>query len=73
MQTVTKAFGLVIAAVAIVVIAGLLFSYPVMWLWNGCLVAAIPGIKTIGWTQAWGIMVLSGILFKSSSSTSSSN
>ena len=71
METVTKAFGLVIAAVVIVVIAGLLFSYPVMLLWNGCLIAAIPGIKAIGWTQAWGILILCGLLFKSSSSMSS--
>lgn len=69
METVTKAFGLVIAAVVIVVIAGLLFSYPVMLLWNGCLIAAIPGIKAIGWMQAWGIMILCGLLFKSSSSS----
>jgi hypothetical protein len=56
------AFG--IAGVAVVVIVGLLFSLPVMWLWNAALVPAIPGIKTIGWLQAWGILMLCGFLFK---------
>jgi phosphotransferase system glucose/maltose/N-acetylglucosamine-specific IIC component len=50
--------------VGIIVVLGLLFSYPVMLLWNGCLVPAVDGIKEIGWLQAWGLMVLFGILFK---------
>jgi hypothetical protein len=73
METFIKVVGLAIVGFIAIVVLGLLMSLPVMWLWNGCLVAAIPGIKTIGWTQAWGIMILSGILFKNSSSTSSSN
>jgi hypothetical protein len=52
--------------VGIVVVLGLLFSYPVMLLWNGCLVPAIDGVKEIGLLQAWGLMILFGILFKSS-------
>jgi len=73
METFIKVVGLAVVGFIAIVVLGLLMSLPVMWLWNGCLVAAIPGIKTIGWTQAWGIMILSGILFKNSSSTSSSN
>jgi len=45
----------------------LLMSVPVMLLWNGCLVSAVPGIKEITWLQGWGIMVLTSILFKESS------
>ena len=71
METVAMAFVLVITCVLIVLVGGLMFSYPVMLLWNYCLIAAIPGIKAIGWMQAWGIMILCGLLFKSSSSTSS--
>ena len=56
-------------AVVLVVVLGLLFSLPVMLLWNGCLVGAISGINDITWLQAWGIMVLFGILFKTSVST----
>jgi hypothetical protein len=64
MEDLFKLIGLLIAGVAIVVFVGLLFSLPVMWLWNAALVPAIPGIKTIGWLQAWGILMLCGFLFK---------
>lgn len=53
-----------IAAVALIVAIGLLFSLPVMLLWNGCLVGAINGVNEITWLQAWGILVLCGLLFK---------
>ena len=36
-------------------------------LWNGCLVGAIDGVQEITWLQSWGIMILSGFLFKNSS------
>ena len=55
--------------VGIIVTLGLLFSFPVMLLWNGCLVPAVDGIKEIGWLQAWGLMILFGILFKSTINT----
>lgn len=64
MSAIGKLVGLTSALVGVVVFFGLLFSLPVMWLWNACLVAAIPGVKEIGWLQAWGIMVLCGLLFK---------
>ena len=55
-----------VGIVGVVVALGLLFSLPVMLLWNGCLVGAISGVNEITWLQAWGLMVLSGLLFKSS-------
>ena len=69
METVVKIIGLLIAAVAVIVFFGLLFSLPVMWLWNAALVPAIPGLVQIGWLQAWGILILCGLLFKPSVST----
>jgi phosphotransferase system glucose/maltose/N-acetylglucosamine-specific IIC component len=60
-KDIAEAFFLI---VGIVVVLGLLFSYPVMLLWNGCLVPAVDGVKEIGWLQAWGLMILFGILFK---------
>lgn len=63
METFAKVIGLAIA----IVVVGLLFSLPIMWLWNACLVAAIPGVKEIGWLQAWGINILCGMLFKGTS------
>jgi hypothetical protein len=64
-KDIAEAFFLV---VGIVVVLGLLLSYPVMLLWNGCLVPAVDGVKEIGLLQAWGLMILFGILFKTSAS-----
>lgn len=50
---------------AIVVVLGLLLAYPVMLLWNGCLVPAVSGVNDVTWLQMWGLIVLFGILFKS--------
>ena len=65
----------IIIGAAIVGIAGILFlgfllSWPVMWLWNNTLVGAVVGVNEVSWVQAWGISTLSGILFKTSVSTS---
>lgn len=48
----------------IMIVYGALFSLPVMFLWNYALVPAISGISQIGWIQAWAIMILFAILFK---------
>lgn len=64
----TVIFG-IFMVVVMVVAFGLLCSLPVMWLWNGCLVDVVSGVHTITWLQAWGIMVLCGLLFKSSTTS----
>jgi len=56
-------------AVGLIVCFGLLVSLPVMLLWNYCLVGAVTGVNAIGWWQAWGLMILCGLLFKSSIET----
>lgn len=53
-----------VGAIALIIIIGLIISFPVMLLWNGCLVGAIAGVNQISWLQAWGILVLCGLLFK---------
>jgi len=69
-------FGTLLAGIVIVVVVifvlGALFAYPVMWLWNGVLVHAVTIANPITFWQAWGLMILSGILFKSSSYTGKS-
>ena len=55
----------------VILIVGALFvsfllSWPVMMLWNGCLVPAVDGVKQIGWLQAWGLQFLINMLFKAS-------
>lgn len=63
-----KIFIVGVGSLAVVVVWGLLISLPIMLLWNWCLVPAVPGISELGWLQAWGIYVLSNMLFKSSAS-----
>lgn len=64
MEKIIAAIALAIGGFILIAAFGLLISLPVMWLWNSCLVAAIPGVKTIGWLQAWGILILCNFLFK---------
>ena len=52
------------------VVLSFLFSWPVMALWNGCLVGAIDGVHQITWLQAWGLSILCSFLFKSTNFTS---
>ena len=69
MQNFMILVGAVVFAIVAVIILSLLLSLPVMLLWNGCLVGAVAGVNSITWLQAWGISVLFGFLFKSSTST----
>lgn len=66
MTNIRSSVGVVLLLILGVVFLGLLLSYPVMLLWNGCLVPAIPSLQEIGWLQAWGIMILTNFLFKAS-------
>jgi hypothetical protein len=60
---------LILGVIIFGAIVGLVFSLPVMLLWNGCLVPAITGVNEITWLQAWGLMILVNIFFKLSVST----
>ena len=59
------ALGAIVAGIATLVFISFLLSWPVMELWNQCLVPAVTGIREIGWLQAWGIQFLFALLFKS--------
>lgn len=71
MSDLVKIAGVLIGAVALIVVFGLLLSLPVMLLWNIALVPAIPVLVEIGWFQAWGILILCGFLFKPFTSSKS--
>ena len=60
MQYITAFIGLLV----ILVLFSFLLAWPVMELWNGCLVPAVDGVKEIGWLQAWGLQFLVNMLFK---------
>lgn len=67
-------FALIVAAI-IIVVFGALTALPVMWLWNWLLTGPESiigiGLPVIGFWRSWGLLVLTGLLFKSSSSSSS--
>jgi uncharacterized membrane protein YkgB len=64
------AIGATVFVVAVLVILGAAMAWPVQLLWNG-LLQDIFGLKTISFLQAWGLLILSGMLFKSSVSSKS--
>jgi hypothetical protein len=55
---------IVITILAGAILLSFMLSWPVMMLWNGCLVDAVTGIKEVTWLQAWGLNLLVGIMFK---------
>lgn len=55
--------GIIIAGICAAGGFFVLFGYVVVWLWNW-LMPAIFNLPAIGFWQAWGLLVLSSILFK---------
>jgi len=56
--------GMAVLGVIAAASLGLLFGFVVKWLWNW-LMPGIFGLTTITFWQAWGLVMLSHILFKS--------
>jgi len=71
MNQLATVIGSILLVIGVVIFVGLLLSLPVMLLWNYCLVGAVAGVNTIGWLQAWGILILCGFLFKPTISSKS--
>jgi hypothetical protein len=55
--------GMVVAAIAIAIAFAFVFGFVVMLLWNW-LMPAIFNLPTIGYWQAWGLVLLSHLLIK---------
>ena len=66
MNQLTSAVGAFVILVAGALFVAFLLAWPVMMLWNGCLVPAVDGVNQIGWLQAWGLQFLINMLFKAS-------
>ena len=71
MIDVTAKFAAVLTVFLLAVCISFLLAWPVMMLWNGCLVDAVTGVKEITWLQAWGLNILVGIMTKSGVETKS--
>lgn len=56
----------VLFVLGVAIFVSFLLAWPVMLLWNGCLVDAIEGVKEVTWLQAWGLNLLAGIMFRTS-------
>lgn len=64
-----KTFAYITTMVGIIVLLAFLLSYPMMLLWNACLVPAVDGIHEVTWAQMLGITVLCALLFKPNTSS----
>ena len=64
MNQINSAIGTFIIVVAGGLFLSFLLAWPVMELWNGCLVPAVNGVNKIEWLQAWGLQFLVNLLFK---------
>ena len=69
MNNITSGVGAFIVVVTAGLFLSFLLAWPVMELWNQCLVPAVDGIREIGWLQAWGLQFLVNMLFKVSITT----
>ncbi len=61
MNNVGKTFASAMLVLLATVVIGIMLAWPIMWLWNNCLVGAIDGINEIGFYQAYGLWVLVSI------------
>ena len=61
-----KALETIVVGIVILFAVAALMSLPVMLLWDW-LMPTIFGLKEITWFQAWGLLFLCGLLFKSHS------
>lgn len=52
----------IVATVLAILLVGILFALPVMWIWNA-VIPSIFGLPTIGFGQAMGLVILSKLLF----------
>lgn len=75
-EGIDKDHGALGVIIAVIIIIGLAFgllcleAWCLMALWNACAVPAVSVLSEIGFWQAWGISILSNILFKSYRSSS---
>lgn len=67
-KTFAAVIGMVLGGLVMLVAISLLLSIPTWLLWNW-LMPTIFGLNTITIFQAWGLMFLSNILFKTSVTT----
>jgi hypothetical protein len=66
-----KKLIVVVGAIRVLVLVALTMAFPTMWLWNW-LMPTLFGIVKVTFWQALGVNLLTGVLFRSYNSKSSS-
>lgn len=72
MEVITKIIGAISLVVIVFFVIAIILAWPLMLLWNWLIPVLFPGAgiaHSITLIQAFGILLLSGFLFKSSSSS----
>ena len=62
LSSIAAAFLVLVGALLI----GLIMAYPMMWLWNTCLVPAVTFASPITFWQTWGLYILTQWFFTKS-------
>jgi len=66
LSSIAAAFLVLVGALLI----GLIMAYPMMWLWNTCLVPAVTFASPITFWQTWGLYILTQWFFTKSTTKS---
>jgi len=64
MKEIILALSAMVVGIATLLFLSFVLSWPVMMLWNGCLVGAVDSVREVTWLQAWGLQFLFGLLFR---------
>ena len=68
MNNLSTIFGAFVGLIILTVVVGLIMALPVMLLWDW-LMPGIFGLRTITYPEAWGLLVMCCLLFKSHTPT----
>jgi len=71
LENFVKVVGIFVLAILVVFVFALILAWPVQLLWNN-IMPDIFGLIEIGYWQAFQLLLLSGLIVKGSSSSSSS-
>lgn len=70
METIAQIVGYIFMAIVFVIVLSLIAAFPLMLLWNW-LCPDLFNLPMLTFWQAWGLMVLCGLMFKNNSMSKS--
>ena len=62
-MTLAEFIGVLLTTVMGIIVVALIYCFPIMLMWNAWIVPAITVLMPITWMQAFGIIVVSKMLF----------